>query len=246
VTPVAGAGRAWWCCTMHGLRSLRDVLDAAVTQGEQCVNVNLFVDVLWADGARKIAVEARANPDGTLCTAITIDEAPEEGVKIAARKPAWARKVAARVNRRTSTALERDGYLTFDRAFKSGDHIELICGPRCEIVKRDGTRLAPEQLTSQPVEAALLMGPWLMGVDEADDPMFFGEPWGGNQVMLSRQVRTEAATNGAFSKGHLHVPCEYIHEGFPGTHELVLRPISERTGHDPVTFTVWLKYSRKP
>ena len=42
------------------------------------------------------------------------------------------------------------------------------------------------------------------------------------------------------------MPCEYVHEGFFGKQEVVLRPISERTGHEPMTFAVWLKYVKTP
>ncbi len=53
--PVVGPGRAWWCCTMHGLRALRDVLDNVVTQdqtdvitkNDSNVRLNLFLEGRW-------------------------------------------------------------------------------------------------------------------------------------------------------------------------------------------------------
>jgi hypothetical protein len=246
VKPITGVGRAWWCCTMHALRSFRDVLDSAVTTGGASVNVNLFTDVVWTDGPRKITVETRAAPNGNLNTTIAVQKTNKDGLKISVRRPAWTNRVVARINGRTSAFNEHAGYLTFSKTLKRGDRIEIACEPRCEIVKRDGTRLAIEALSAEPVEGVLRCGPWLMGVDEADNPMFFGEPWRGNRVFLSGKVRVEAAAKGLLEKNHLHVPCEYTHEGFPGSQELILRPISERAGHDPCSFAVWLKYSRQP
>ena len=235
IAPHQGVGRAWWCCTMHGLRAFRDVLDSIVTTHDGAVRINLFLDVLWSDATRSIALEQGA---------ITVKKAPDEGMRVAVRRPAWAEEVKVTLNGNAIETSEEDGYLILDNPLHTGDRAEISFDLERRIVKRNGTALSLDQLSDKPVEGALYCGPWLLGVDEADNPQFFGEPWVENQVLLPPQAKGGAASTDPLVVPAAHMSCQYVHDGFPGKHPLALRPISERTTHGPVTFAAWLKCRR--
>jgi len=53
-----GPGRAWWCCTMHGLRALADVADAVVTAASDGIRVNLFFSGHYEEDGFALLVNA--------------------------------------------------------------------------------------------------------------------------------------------------------------------------------------------
>ena len=244
MAPHCGVGRAWWCCTMHGLRAFRDVLDSVATKRDGALTVNLFLDAAWSDANCVVTLERTGASAAKSAFSITVEKAPAEGVRIALRKPEWADRVALAVNGKDAEASEQDGYVTLGTPLHGGDRLDIAFALRSRIVKRDRTVLNLDQLTQEPIEGALFHGPWLLGVDEAHAPQFFGEPWTGNEILLSQGLERAGVGEGSLAIPAAHIPCEYIHEGFPGRHPLTLRPISERTTHSPATFAAWLKYRR--
>jgi hypothetical protein len=60
---VPGPGRAWWCCTMHGLRALRDVLDSVVTQEGKNITLNLYLEGQWLGKDMTLRVERHIQSD---------------------------------------------------------------------------------------------------------------------------------------------------------------------------------------
>jgi hypothetical protein len=88
-----------------------------------------------------------------------------------------------------------------------------------------------------------------MGVYEASQPSFFGEPWPGNQLLVGEAGAPgrEAARDRAadrFIRPDTHLGFAYRHEGFPGTHPVTLRPYSEQTAFGPTIVATWLRYRR--
>jgi DUF1680 family protein len=242
VVPVEGVGRAWWCCTMHGLRTFRDVLDAVVTERGEALGINLFQEIRWSDGERTLVFQ-RA-PSGGGGFQIVVEKAPVGGVRFALRRPLWAKRVMLTLNGTAIDAEEQDGYLNLPRAFRENERIavEFECVTR--LVTRGGRVLTPAELTDSPTEAALVYGPWVLGVDEAHDPLFFGEPWDGNQVLLEASLKADGPDGRSWVASGAHFPTQYIHEGFPGEHGVILRPFSERSTHEPAAFAVFLAYRR--
>jgi len=104
------------------------------------------------------------------------------------------------------------------------------------LVLRDGRVVPPNALGDQAVDAALHWGPWLMGVDEHHDALFFGEPWEDNVIFLPQSP----------SIGSLRrlpqLDVSYTHGGFTGVERVTLRPISEMARHEQAIFAVWLRY----
>ncbi len=62
IQPSPSVNRSWWCCTMHGYRAFRDVLDHAVVERDGTVAVQLFEDVDFQ--GKKAALRVRRAPLG--------------------------------------------------------------------------------------------------------------------------------------------------------------------------------------
>jgi len=242
IAPHSGVGRAWWCCTMHGLRALRDVLDAAITvDGGGTVRVNLFQDVAWSDGTRGVVLERATGADGAHYT-VTATQTPSDGTALAIRRPTWAKAVAITSSGEPSPVADASGYLLLERRLRQGEQVDVRFTLDTRLVKRDGSPLDLGALTDRPVEAVLFHGPWLVGVDGAFEPLFFGEPWTANEVLLPAQFEEGDDAHDPLALPAARLCCEYTHEGFPGSHPLTLRPMSERTTHAPAAFAAWLSY----
>ncbi|MBI5092817.1 MAG: glycoside hydrolase family 127 protein [Candidatus Hydrogenedentes bacterium] len=242
ISPCLGSGRAWWCCTMHGLRAFRDVLDSVVTAKDGLVRINLFEDAVWSDKANSLAIAWNTASGSSPQLSVTVEKAAAEGARLTVRKPAWASVVSVNAAGANATAKEEGGYLFIDRALHAGERVDVsfTCQPR--LVKRDGVPLVFDQLAKEPVQAALFYGPWLLGVDEVDNSPYFNEPIAGNRVTLPREFVSDGAA-GLRAVPCAHVKCSYVHDGFPGTQSLTLRPVSERSAHEPASFAVWLNYT---
>lgn len=240
MVPGNGMGRAWWCCTMHGLRAFRDVLDAVVTQSGGTVRINLFLDAQWrGDG---MALSLTTSPQGLR---IVVDEAAANETTLAIRQPSWAEETTLTLNAQPANANEQNGYLLIPRMWTTGDTVELALVYKPRLRTRDGKSLSPAGLTENFTEAALFYGPWLLGIDSAHDPAFHGEPWTGNEVYLPASFTgTSDPAEDALSLPQARIPITYSHEGFPDPCQATLRPFSERTRHEQSMFTVWLRYRK--
>jgi len=236
-----GVGRAWWCCTMHGLRAFKDILDAVASVDGDTVRINLFLDAVWSDGTRAFTFERGPSPYAFVAR---VDKAPENGVSLAVRKPGWAERMTVTANGKPIDTTESDGYVMPSRRLKPGERVEVEFVYQARLLTRDGQTLGLDQVTDKPVEAALYYGPWLLGVDEADNPMFFGEPWMGNEIYLPDKLKGAQGSPHLLSLPCAQLVCEYVHGGFPEKLSVTLRPFSEYSLHEPTAFGVWLKYRR--
>lgn len=236
--PAANIDRAWWCCTMHGYRAFDDVLNNIITRVADGIAVNLYVDADWSDEKNAVKIRSTVNHDGTLCCRLEIVENRNEPMALIFRQPAWAEPVSLLLNGEEISAQRTPQGARLNRSWRKGDRVEahMLCKPRLAL--RDGRWLSPGQLEDRPVEAALFFGPWLMGVCENIEPLFFGEPWQGNRVQLSLTPESNLHTQGP------RLRTSYHHDSFPGIHDLVLCPVSEYSQWDNCTLAVWLNYSK--
>ena len=226
--PAESPGRAWWCCTMHGLRAFADVLDAAVDRrGDGAVAVHLFLDVEWSDDATAVRVDAAA---GT----IAVLHAPDAGIRLAVRQPAWSGPLTLAVDGRPCRATMADGYLSPGIGLRAGSTLTVSFTPRLRLIGRNGRAVQP--VATEPVEAALFIGPWLMGVGGADDPAFFGEPWGGNAVDLPPSPAVQ------YDAGQPTLPARYRHDGYAEPQTTRLRWVGGAHRNTEGAFAVWLRY----
>ena len=232
VQPSPSVDRAWWCCTMHGYRALRDVVDEAVVEKDGTMSVQLFEDVDFRGPAGGLRV--RRTPLGLTCELVTAFEGA-----IAVREASWADRPSLSRDGRAIATKRRDGFLEVEGRFGAGERIEARLAPRLRLLTPGGEEVAPSALGSEPLRAALYCGPWLVVADEEADPVFFGEPWPGNVVTLPRDLVPHAD-----ARGRLRLRVAYEHEGFRGSLPTELRPMGETPADEQKTIAFWLNYRR--
>jgi hypothetical protein len=84
-------------------------------------------------------------------------------------------------------------------------------------------------------------------IDDGTEPLFFGEPWkGANVVLLPQELQAppEPREASPLSDPARHIAARYVHGGFPGEHPVTLRPIAEQTGQAAGTVATWITYRK--
>jgi DUF1680 family protein len=232
IQPSPSVNRSWWCCTMHGYRAFRDVLDHAVVERDGRVAVQVFEDFDFRGAKASLAV--RRTPAG-LSVEVTRGF---EGV-LAVREPTWAEAPSLARAGAAGAARREGGFLVLEGRFAAGERVEARLAPRLRLLTSKGEEVPLSGLGPEPVRAALYCGPWLLVADEQADPFFFGEPWPGNVVTLPRDLAPRAAAGGKVRLG-----VTYEHDGFRGSLPMDLRPMGETPADEQKTIAFWLNYRR--
>jgi DUF1680 family protein len=232
IQPSPSVNRSWWCCTMHGYRAFRDVLDHAVVERDGTVAVQLFEDVEFH--AAKAGLSLRRTLSG-LTGRVT---SAFEGV-LAVREPSWAENPSLTWNGRPQATKRDGGFLRLEGRFATGDRIEARLAPRLRLLTTKGEEIDLAALGTNPVRAALYCGPWLVVADEQLDPTFFGEPWPANVVTLPRDLAPRTT-----AEGRVRLGVSYEHDGFRGSLTTELRPMGETPADEQKTIAFWLDYRR--
>lgn len=185
VKPTESVGRAWWCCTMHGYRAFPDALDAVVTSEDGAIKVNLFLGAEWSDD--RLALLTMSSPTQQQDFIVVIERGSEKEIKLAIRQPGWSETLRLSVNGLPVNARRQDGYLIVKRVWQAGDRLNIGFAFRERFQARDGRAFTRAEIGDEPFEAALYHGPYLMGVDDTHEPLFFSEPWPTNVIHLPRE-----------------------------------------------------------
>jgi hypothetical protein len=126
------------------------------------------------------------------------------------------------------------------------DRVEVELRPRIRVVTREGQTLEPAALRATPVDGVLSYGPWVLAVDEAHDPLFFGEPWPENVVLLSAVPDAHVESPGPqASTDPVTIRARYEHGGFGGTQPVTLRPLSAQTHGPQRILAAMIKYRKQ-
>jgi hypothetical protein len=145
--------RAWWCCTLHGLRAFPDLRDAAFRVAENEVSLDFPIDSRVS--SRGFAAEARS--DLTRNGEVSIEvHAAGKAQRLSVFKPAWADRVT----------LKRNG------AVVTGLTVVGVAGGDVVTVKYDMSLHAKE---FGGAARTLHFGPWLLGISSKANPTYFGE-----------------------------------------------------------------------
>ena len=207
--------RAWWCCTMHGLRALLAVRqDEVLVDQEGTMRLQVLVTQSYAADERAFALSYADS-----------STYPEQGYQLTIEK--WDDSPLSIMLPPGTSAMYVDGRPADpNRVPASGEvwtialKYDLVFHPGS--ARSEGTAL-PERASS----GYLTYGPHLMGINDED---FVAEPDWGNQVSVSE------VTAGALP-GSLRMP--YRHGGYPGVQLVKLIPISYQTfyGHPFLSVT---------
>jgi DUF1680 family protein len=249
IKATESVGRAWWCCTMHGHRAFRDVLDSVVTAEGAAVRINLLQDCDWrGDG---FALSLRQRWMSPFESVVTIDVTRGDG-----RERTLMMRIppGSRLAQTSGTAGNHGGaasapagrYVTLSVGrLGAGDRVEtrLLHEPRLET--REGRVVAAPGAAG--VEGLLFIGPVLYAVDDALEPLFFSEPWKGENVVAvaSPGVAAAESPRTLLSEPARHAVTQYFHGGFGGSHRLTLRPIAEQAGVRPGNVATWIRYATR-
>jgi len=213
----AGAARCWWCCTLHGLRAFRDIMDS-VFHGDHAD--------LWYD----LPIEGRGHADGIAAAAesfletrgsvqLRITAADAHPHRLHIMNPSWAESVNISIN--GAAPMHGAGVA---RTWKTGDRIEVTYAMRTQVI--------PVPKTGR---YTIFYGPWMLGADEQLSPFFWDEPYNDNRLRIStgRDVHLERASvaPGRFAIPIARFQAGYLPEGYPMLpQKVLLRPIAEQTG----------------
>ena len=272
--PHQGAARAWWCCTMHGLRAFRDVLDMVVTSkfdhpkddGQPGIRINLLKEGRWS--ANDMVVRIERIPESGLAYRITVEQAPTDFQTLSVRVPNWAESIRKTVLVDGKAISDAKAEVVSDgneepllkaygrsaghgRIWKAGDVMEVRLACVLRFVDRNKRVFRQGELPEeQPVEAAVFYGPWLLGVNAHTNPMFHGEPYADNILLFGDEEATLAGISYEPQAGPLlngpRLPLNYQHSGFPDRYQVTLQPVGEQNTHLQTTVSCWHLVKRVP
>jgi DUF1680 family protein len=197
--------RAWWCCTLHGLRAMAEVLEGAFHAKDGVLQYDLPVDGRGETPGLVVEAHSAIERDGTVrLQVVSADAGPHT---LAARAPEWASNLPEPVT----------------KVWKAGDVLTLRYEMKTNVVRKP----------KQPNQAALFFGPWLLAVDPQSSPAYFDEPHQLNKVVLPSDgaLAPSTAAPGPFAVPVANFMVRYLPGGYPlQPNTAMLRPIAEHTG----------------
>lgn len=214
-----GAVRAWWCCTLHGLRYFPEIWTHAFHSADEALWYDLPIDSHIETASLSASATSSLAEDGTI--RITITSGGEAPASLRIRKPEWAKSLTIRLNNIVNPSPVDKGYIHIRRRWKAGDvlAVHYAMSLRTEATRQE--------------RVAYFYGPWLLGASASDNPRYFNDLTTGNKLASA----TNAAPSGVrHSSQRFTVPIavttlRYTPAEFPDQQESVtLRAAAEQTG----------------
>jgi DUF1680 family protein len=216
--PGNGAARAWWCCTLHGLRAFPDIHVSVFRTTKEGLWYDLPLDGRVDSGALRAVAESSLAENGTVRITITGAGTGLDSVFI--RKPQWAGTVIAIAGGARQYAAG-DEYLGMEKTWAAGEVIEVKYA------------MSLRQWASGEERTAYFFGPWLLGASAADNPAYFNELTVENRLDRGKEKVLAA---GEQPRRPFRVPIAatvvaYVPAEYPDQPEtVVLRAVAEQTG----------------
>ena len=216
-TPEMVEVRAWWCCTLHGLRAFPDVHNSVFRRSGADIVYDLPIDGKWK--SQDVIVEARSSlaTDGTIRISV-LNAAGASSLVV--RKPAWANAVILTHNGNRLDDLRVARLAT-------GDQIVARYKMEIRAESADGV----QSLSNR---KSLHFGPWLLGASSHDQPAYFNELFPDNQVVYASRKSEYIHHPLPFAVPIAANICACIPAEYPAQAMKVnLRAVAEQTGYDP-------------
>jgi len=209
--------RAWWCCTLHGLRAFAD-LHGHVFRGD---GREIHYDLPFDGKYRSDNVELIASSGLTQNGMVHIDvRRAHEDASLILRRPEWAKSVVIIRDGRTVSGLRVD-------SLRAGERItaRYAMEPRIE---------SADRVQSLPNRHAVFLGPWLLGVSSHHQPTWFNELDAENKLIAASLAAMSDARPNVFVVPAAASSCAFIPAEFPDQRgEVELRAVAEQTGFEP-------------
>jgi DUF1680 family protein len=216
-TPEMVEVRAWWCCTLHGLRAFADVNDSVFRESPGEIHYELPLDGRWK--SRNAIVEARSNLATEGKVRISLSNVMSPG-SLVVRKPAWADGIV----------LSRNG-----ERVDSVRVAKLVTGDEIVIhYQMNHREESVDSVQSRPGRTALYFGPWLLGASSHDQPEYFNELFADNEIRLGSRRAEYIRRPLPFGVPIAANVCACVPAEFPGeAMKVSLRAVAEQTGYEP-------------
>jgi DUF1680 family protein len=231
----SGSARAWWCCTLHGLRCFPDVAGSVFRASAGGIHYDLPIDGAITQDALSLRAESQLGNDGTV--AITVTSAAAGSADLLIRRPDWSREIDLRLNGASISPVVEDGRVKISRTWKPGEVLRVKYEMRTRIERGEKGR------------SAVFHGPWLLAVDDEASPFFRDEPHQQNVVRLPAasggkiaMERAPSLPSQAFAVPEARFSVEYLPGGYPMIpSRAVLRPVAEQTGTRSLNWEFWFR-----
>jgi DUF1680 family protein len=236
---MSPCARAWWCCTLHGLRAFPDVMDSVFHAERDTLYYDLPVSGTGAVGS----LAARADSTLARDASVRLEITAADGAKrtIALRCPAWSDSPAVSLNGQAADARIDGGWLKIQRVWTKGDAL-VIQYPLL-------SRVVENPVNTNVI--GLAHGPWMLGVEPSASPAFFDEPMQRNTVEVPGlpanpvllPAKAEAAAPNPFAVPVARFALRFIPGGYPVQPQTaLLRPLAEQTGlADATEWIFWFR-----
>lgn len=217
-TPSMVYVRAWWCCTLHGLRAFPDIHRSVFRTADSQTFYDLPIDGRIESAKISAHATSRLAVDGTVN--IYIDRI-SAGQTLTLRKPLWAHDLKATVNSRAVSALSLAN-------LKAGDVITAMYGMTLrEDQAGDSKDLAHRK--------AFYFGPWLLGTQSQANPEYFNELYQEDVLIPSSAQTSQAKSRSPYDVPIAARSVAYIPAEFPDQPSRVeLRAVAEQTASLPM------------
>jgi hypothetical protein len=226
-TKSGASARAWWCCSLHGLRTFPDIRAAAFREAGEILYYDLPVDARKKIGGFSVNSTSRLNTDGSV--QLTVLESDGKIHALAPRQPKWATAVTIQLNGRPADAAE------LRRIWKTGDSVTLQ-------YRMITTMVPAEQFGGQKGLVMFTHGPWILAVDEASSPAFFDEPSDLNRLLAGDPGKLLLKPAPEAGPANFGVPVARFRVAYkPGGYSIqeaaaVLRALGEQTGGETTSW----------
>ena len=233
------AARAWWCCTLHGLRTFPAIERNVFRSSGATLYYDLPVDGTFDDDGFRVTAKSSLEIDGGI--AISFAGAVDSATRLAVRLPSWAESISVSIDYEPQETRAGDGYVQIERVLRAGSDMRLSY----DFI----TRL--EDHPDRTGYKAVFQGPWLLGISESSSPSFFDEPYHFNRLLLpppdEGRIELPLLTHSEqvdllFRAPAAHLALEWIPAGYPEQRQTArLRPLAESTASGQATrWEFWL------
>jgi len=226
--PITVYVRAWWCCTLHGLRTFADLQKAAFRVGANEVAFEFPIDSRIDHEAFSATATSRLHIDGTCRIQVHNARANQA---LSFYKPGWADDVTLLHNGQTVNDLR----------------IERV-SPGDQVIVQYGMSLRAEQYAEAPGQITrhkLYFGPWLLGAASSTNPEYFNELFPDNRMRFGTARRSARLPVSDFQVPIALTNAQYIPAEFPDQPaEIELRAIAEQTANSPADWQLLFRIDR--
>ena len=209
--------RAWWCCTLHGLRTFAELQRAAF----RVASDSLFFEFPIDSQIRTPSVFAKAQSTLAETGMIRIDiEQAKAAQSLIVSKPSWADNITITRNGNQVPGLKVE-------RISAGDVILVNYGMSLHVSSHASGAKTPEG-------RCLHFGPWLLGATSSANPKYFNELYAENLLDLKTASRHTRRADSIFEVPMAETTIRFIPAEFPEqSAQVELRAIAEQTANQP-------------